>query len=164
MSQFIWITEYTYLRYILDSLVAQAVKSQPAMQGTWVQSLGWEDSPGEGNGNPLEYSCLENPMDGEAWQATVHQVAKSQTRLSDFTFILSFLLRYFLILKTKKNSSIMIVIRILVTFVGRALYGLERAKRDPSWVNRMFYKFIWVQCVCVNSLRHRLKLHPLYFM
>ena len=42
-------------------------------------------SPGEGNGNPLQYSCLENPMDGEAWWTTVHGVAKSQTRLSDFT-------------------------------------------------------------------------------
>ena len=42
-------------------------------------------SPGEGNGNPLQYSCLENPMDGGAWQATVHGVAKSQTQLSDFT-------------------------------------------------------------------------------
>ena len=36
-------------------------------------------SSGEGNGNPLQYSCLENPMDGEVWQATVHGVAKSQT-------------------------------------------------------------------------------------
>ena len=36
-------------------------------------------SPGEGNGNPLQYSCLENPMDREAWYATVHGVAKSQT-------------------------------------------------------------------------------------
>ena len=42
-------------------------------------------SPGEGNGNPLQYSCLENPMDGEAWWAIVHGVAKSRTRLSDFT-------------------------------------------------------------------------------
>ena len=42
---------------------------------------------GEGNGNPLQYSCLENPRDGGAWWATVHRVAKSQTRLSDFTFI-----------------------------------------------------------------------------
>ena len=40
----------------------------------------------EGNGNPLQYSCLENPMDGEAWWATVHGVAKSRKRLSDFTF------------------------------------------------------------------------------
>ena len=41
---------------------------------------------GEGNGNPLQYSCLENPMDGGAWWAAVHGVAKSRTRLSDFTF------------------------------------------------------------------------------
>ena len=43
-------------------------------------------SPGEGNGNPLRYSRLENPMDRGAWRATVHGVAKSRTRLSDFTF------------------------------------------------------------------------------
>ena len=42
-------------------------------------------SPGEGNGNPLQYSCPENPTDGEAWWAIVHGVAKSRTRLSDFT-------------------------------------------------------------------------------
>ena len=41
---------------------------------------------GEGNGTPLQYSCLENPMDGGAWQAAVHGVAKSQTQLNDFTF------------------------------------------------------------------------------
>ena len=40
---------------------------------------GWGRSPGEGNGNPLQYSCLENPMDREAWQATVHGVAGSKT-------------------------------------------------------------------------------------
>ena len=42
-------------------------------------------TPGEGNGNALQYSCLENPMDRGAWWATVHRVAKSRTRLSDFT-------------------------------------------------------------------------------
>ena len=44
----------------------------------------------EGNGTPLQYSCLENPMDGGAWWAAVHGVAKSQTRLSDFTFTFHF--------------------------------------------------------------------------
>ena len=44
---------------------------------------GFRRSPGEGNGNPLQYSCLENFMDREAWQATVHGVTKSQTQLSD---------------------------------------------------------------------------------
>ena len=43
-------------------------------------------SAGEGNGNPLQYYCLENPMYRGAWEATVHGVAKSRTRLSDFTF------------------------------------------------------------------------------
>ena len=43
-------------------------------------------SPGAGNGNLLQYSCLENSMDRGAWRATVHGVAKSRTRLNDFTF------------------------------------------------------------------------------
>ena len=47
-------------------------------------------SLGEGNGNPLQYSWLENPMDGGAWWATVHRVKKSQTRLIDFTFTFTF--------------------------------------------------------------------------
>ena len=51
-------------------------------------------SPGEGNGNPLQYSCLENPMEGGAWQATVDGVAKSRTRLRDFTLVLWELARY----------------------------------------------------------------------
>ena len=45
---------------------------------------------GEGNGTPLQYPCLENPMDGGAWWAIVHGVSKSQTRLSEFTFTLCF--------------------------------------------------------------------------
>ena len=47
-------------------------------------------SYGEGDGTPLQYSCLESPMDGGAWWAAVHGVAKSRTRLSDFTFTLRF--------------------------------------------------------------------------
>ena len=72
--------------FLASFLVTQLVKNPSAMQETSVRSLGWEDSPGEGNANPLQYSCLEIPMDGGAWWATVHGVAKSQTRLSDFTF------------------------------------------------------------------------------
>ena len=45
---------------------------------------------GEGNGTPLQYSCLENPMDGGVWWAAVHGVAKSRTRLSDFTLTFHF--------------------------------------------------------------------------
>ena len=52
------------------------VKNPPVMQETQVQSLGQEDPLEEGNGNPFQYSCLENPMDRGAWWATVHRVAK----------------------------------------------------------------------------------------
>ena len=47
-------------------------------------------TPAEGNGNPLQYSCLENSMDRGAWQATVHGVSKSQTGLSDYHFTFTF--------------------------------------------------------------------------
>ena len=56
----------------------------------WRNKRGLTQKTGEGNGNPLQYSCLENPMDGGAWWAAVHGVAKSQTRLSDFTFTFHF--------------------------------------------------------------------------
>ena len=72
------------------SLVAQTVKCLPALWETRVQSLSQEDSPGEGNGDPLQYSCLENSMDGGAWWATVHGAAKSQIWLRDFTFFFLF--------------------------------------------------------------------------
>ena len=49
--------------------MASTVKNLPTMQETQVQSLGWEDHPGEDNGNPLRCSCLENPVDEGAWKA-----------------------------------------------------------------------------------------------
>ena len=52
-------------------------------QETWVQISGSRRSPGEGNGNSLQYPCLGNPMDRGPWEVTVQRVAKSQTQLSD---------------------------------------------------------------------------------
>ena len=46
-------------------------------------------SPGEGNGNPLQYSCLENPMDRGAWRATVHSIAESWTRLKQLSTVIA---------------------------------------------------------------------------
>ena len=62
------------------------VKNPPANAGDMGLIPGLGRSHGEGNGNPLQYSCPENPVDGEAWWATVHGVAKSQTQLSNLTF------------------------------------------------------------------------------
>ena len=58
--------------------MAQTIKNLPAMQETRVQSLGWEDSTRDRNGNPIQYSCLENPMGRRAWQATVYRIAVRQ--------------------------------------------------------------------------------------
>ena len=64
-------------------------------------SPGLGRSPGEGNGNPLQYYCLENPMDRGAWQAAVYGVAKSRTRLNDFTSLQCFRNDGFLDIKAK---------------------------------------------------------------
>ena len=61
------------------------VKNSSANAGDSGFILGSGKSPGEGKGNSLQYSCLENPMDRGAWLATVHGVAKSWTQLSDYT-------------------------------------------------------------------------------
>ena len=59
------------------------VKNPPANAGDAGLIPGSGRSPGVGNGNPLQYSCLGNPMDRGAWWAIVHRITKSQTRLSD---------------------------------------------------------------------------------
>ena len=70
-------------------LNVQRVKNPPVMQETQemrVPSLGWEDPPGGGNGNPLQYSCLKNSIDRGAWWAMVHEVAKSWTYTTECTY------------------------------------------------------------------------------
>ena len=75
-------------RHMLFS--CNSVNKEPASNAGDQGSIpGSRISLGEGNGNPLQYSFLENPMDGGAWEATVLEVRKSQTRLSNFTFLSS---------------------------------------------------------------------------
>ena len=79
--------------YLMNSLWGSpdgsVVKNLPIIQETKVQSLGWEDSPGGGNDNPLQSSSLGNSMDRGAWRAVVHGVTKSRTGLSNCTHILA---------------------------------------------------------------------------
>ena len=63
------------------------VKNHSPMQEMHIQSLCGGRFPGEGNGNPLQYSCLENSMDRGAWRSTEHGAAKSQTWLNTYTYI-----------------------------------------------------------------------------
>ena len=60
------------------------VKNPLAMWETWVRPLGWEDSPGGGHGNLLQYSFLENPLGRRAWWATVHGVAVKSVNILGF--------------------------------------------------------------------------------
>ena len=78
MSHLMDIHFYLYLVNLEQELPCRRPRFDP-----WVGR-----SPGEGNGNPLQYSCVENPMDRGVWQATVHRVAESQTQQSDFTVFL----------------------------------------------------------------------------
>ena len=73
---------FIYSRNANNSQVVLVVKNMPANAGVIRDMgliLGWGRSPGGGHGNPLQYSCLENPMDREARQATVHRVTESDT-------------------------------------------------------------------------------------
>ena len=69
------------MQYTWASQVAPVVKNLPANVGDAGSIPGLGTYPGEGNGNPLEYSCLGNPVDRGAWQAIVHGTIKSQTEL-----------------------------------------------------------------------------------
>ena len=71
---------------VLGFTACSEVKASVCNSGDLGSIPGSGRSPGEGNGNPLQYSCVENSMEGGAWSATVHRVAKSQTRRSDFAF------------------------------------------------------------------------------
>ena len=85
---------------------------------------------GEGNGTPLQYSCLENPMDGGAWWAAVHGVAESQTRLSDFPFIFTF--HFHVLEKEMATHSTVLAWRIpgMGEPGGLLFMGLQRVGRN----------------------------------
>ena len=74
---------WTWLTLSWASVVAQMVKNLPAMRETWAQSLGWEDPLEEGMATHSSILAWRIPMGRGAWQATVHEARKSQTRLID---------------------------------------------------------------------------------
>ena len=79
---------YWNANFCLFSLASPLLAGHFNQVVRFCDSLGSRD--GEGNGTPLQYSCLENPMDGGAWKAAVHGVTEGRTRLSDFTFTFHF--------------------------------------------------------------------------
>ena len=71
---------------MVNSYIFNLLECEQSKSFIWFTAL----STGEGNGTLLQYSCLENPMDGGAWKAAVHGVTEGRTRLSDFTFTFHF--------------------------------------------------------------------------
>ena len=76
-------------RLMIVKMIKNLENKMEKMQDSVNKDL--EELKGEGNGTPLQYSCLENPMDGGAWWAAIHGVAKSPTRLSDFLSLFTFM-------------------------------------------------------------------------
>ena len=120
-------------------------------------------SPGEGNGNPLQYSCLENPMDGGAWWATVHGVAKSRTRLSDFTFPFTFTYpscTYFFVFFPSCTSlcildsqpCVMFFANIFFQFVTCLIIIFMVSFDEESYCNEAEYKTFPLQLSLFNDL------------
>ena len=91
-----------------------------------------QEPSGEGNGTPLQYSCLESPMDGGAWLATVHRVAKSQTRLSDFTFTFYF---HALEKEMATHSSILVWRIPGMGAWWAAVYGVAQSQTQLMWLS-----------------------------
>ena len=126
------------------------VKNQPAKAGDVKDAgsiPGLGRSPGGENGHPLQYSCLENPMDGGAWWAAVNGVAKSRIRLSDFTFTFHF---HALEEEMATHSSVL-AWRILGTgsLVGCCLGG--RTESDTTKATQQLQ-----QQACVDVIQYRL--------
>ena len=143
--------------------MAQVVKNSPANSG-YIRDAGLipgsEKSPGEGNGNPLQYSCLENPLDRGAWWATVHGVAKGRTRLkwlSTHTLFISIWWRCQM--RTQHSRSMSTDFTESKTCVSSC-----SAKEPPLWTNLFIYIIIEVLVMILYGLRHHSCQHCFCFV
>ena len=122
------------LQYSWVSLVVQLVKDPPAVQETWVQSLGWEDPMEEGMATNSSIPAWRMPMDRGAWQATIHWVTKSQRQLSNFHFFFSLL--FSAICKASSDN------HFAFLFLGDGLdhFLLYNVMKPPSIVLQALYQ------------------------
>ena len=108
-------------------------------------------SPGEGNGNPLQYSCLENPMDGGSWWATVHGVTKGQTQLRDFSL--------FRFLDRIIGTITSLFVFFFYCFCFLICY--YKVKENKCFSSDVKYEISGGVCVCVGCMLISMMLIPL---
>ena len=118
-------------------------------QETWLWSLGWQDSPGGEHSNPLQYSCLENPMDRGAWWATVQRVTNSQTQLKQ----LSTYIWYWILQENRENFFLLILYFVFKLFIlaNTLLFEkrmteikLENMQPQIAMINTTLQKLHWL--------------------
>ena len=121
-------------------------------------------SPGEGNGNPLQYSCLENPIDWGSWWATVQAVAKSQTWLSDFTFT-SHSVGYFFLLSSFLSFYFLNGVlwsTNLLKFLQNSVYQISLSSLGFQWSLNLFGDLdlinLWKFCLLCFWWHNKLRL------
>ena len=130
--------------------MAQIVKNLPADAGD-ARDVGsvprWGRSPGEGNGNPLQYSCLENPVDRGAWWATVHGVTKSRIQLSVCTRVHT---------HTHTQPSKNDICEILINVSASGAVPIYRtAFPEPNEENQnIYYAFFWLKIFSYSVWRY----------
>ena len=147
-----------------SSMVAQMVKNLPSMQEIWVLITRSGRSLGEGNGKPLQYSCLNYSMDRRARQATVHGIAKSWTGLSDFHFMQNYnldssrhLMASWVVFKLFTNSFRRVLVRVAALtdklplpqgwhciFQHSCIYSRVVSLASSPWVGR--WEREWERC------------------
>ena len=114
----------------------------------WLWCLGVLYANTVGNGTPLQYSCLENPMDGGAWWAAVHGVARSRTLLSDFTLFFHF---HALEKETAPHSSVL-AWRIPGTGEPVGLYGVAQSQTRLKWLSSSSSTVVLVLKRCIQAI------------
>ena len=124
-SYFPWKLEQSQILLQLETIIVEYLA--PSLHFWHPVRLG----SGEGSDTPLQYSCLENTMDGGAWWAAVHGVAKSRTRLRDFTFTFHF----HALEKEMATHSSILAWRILGTEEPGAIYGVSQSWTRLKWLS-----------------------------
>ena len=137
---------YTVVAFCLGFPGGSEVKAPACNLGYLGSVPGLGRFPEEGNGNPLQYSCLENPMDRGAWWATVHGVTKSQTQLSDFLFFRAKVCHVCCYYFQRALTAVLLVLEMPVWLPVNPNFSLQTSAGPPSACLLLFPTLLGSPC------------------